>query len=103
MESLGIALMWAGGFVLVGVFIWKHRGSREKLYCIQCGVVDFPRQRMRGSFGIELILWVCLVLPGVIYSLWRWGSVHPVCVACGSPGLIPVNSPRAMAQRQHSS
>jgi len=72
-------------------------GKHKTLYCLQCGSVGFPKKKMPGSFGIELVLWLCLILPGVIYSLWRWNATQSVCAICESPGLIPPSSPRAIA------
>lgn len=49
----------------------------------------------KGSGFTEFILWLCGLLPGLIYSIWRANSEHEVCPACGSPQVIPVDSPMA--------
>jgi hypothetical protein len=68
--------------------------SMKKL-CTSCGKIASPALHTRGSFGIEIILWLCLILPGILYSLWRLSSRIEVCAACGSANIIPVNSPAA--------
>lgn len=62
--------------------------------CIRCGHVGEPKSATPGSFGIELLLWLCVLLPGLIYSLWRLNRRRDVCAMCASPDLIPADSPR---------
>ena len=38
----------------------------------------------RGSIWIEIILWLCLIVPGLIYSIWRLTTRRQVCSACGA-------------------
>lgn len=65
------------------------------LYCPSCGDTNSGKNQTRGSIFIELVLWLCFLLPGLIYSIWRLSSRQQVCRVCGNPGLIPTNSPRA--------
>ena len=65
------------------------------LYCTNCGTVAPPKKVTRGSFLIEVMLWLCFLLPGLIYSIWRLTSRALVCPKCGAPNMIPVDSPRA--------
>ena len=64
-------------------------------YCTQCGKVGYPKSFTRGSWVIELVLWVALCFPGLIYSLWRITSRYQGCPSCGAPHMIPLDSPRA--------
>lgn len=64
-------------------------------YCPHCGAVGYPKRKARGSFGVELALWLCFLLPGIIYSVWRGTTKYLACPECGSPGVIPLDSPRA--------
>ena len=41
-----------------------------KLICSTCGTVGKPKTVTRGSFFLEIILWLCLLLPGVLYTVW---------------------------------
>lgn len=53
---------------------------------------------MPGSGWIELILWFCYLIPGVIYSLWRRsGANQHVCPVCRTPNMIPLDSPAGKA------
>lgn len=68
----------------------------EKLNCIcpNCGFSGCTKTITKGSFSVELILWLFFLLPGVIYSVWRLASRYEGCPSCGAANLVPVNSPR---------
>ena len=74
--------------------ISRSFGGRRQLICTECGQVGAPRTHTRGSILIEIVLWLCLLVPGLIYSLWRLTTRQQVCRACGGPTLIPMDSPR---------
>ena len=63
--------------------------------CTRCGYVGEPTAITKGSLGIELILWLCLLIPGLIYSIWRLSSRQDGCPSCGGTALIPRTSPMA--------
>ena len=67
----------------------------KNFYCLQCGSVARPRKYTKGSFGVEIALWLLMILPGMIYSLWRLTTKYRGCPKCGAPNMIPVSSPRA--------
>lgn len=67
--------------------------SKAKLVCTQCGTVGNGQSSTRGSFLIELLLWLCFIIPGLIYSLWRLTTRAKVCGSCGATTLVPVDSP----------
>jgi len=67
-------------------------------YCTRCGSFGKPTNVANGSFGMELFLWF-LLLPGLIYSLWRLTTRQKVCRFCGGP-TIPEDSPVALAARR---
>lgn len=48
---------------------------------------------------VELVRWLTFILPGLIYSIWRYNSRRTVCANCGWGEQIPVDSPVARAQR----
>lgn len=68
--------------------------SSERL-CTTCGHVGDPDRVTRGSFWIEILLWLLFIVPGLIYSVWRQSSKFDGCAKCGSTSLIPVDSPVA--------
>lgn len=61
--------------------------------CKECGYIGKPKRMTKGSFFIELVLWICFLIPGLIYSLWRLTTRFNVCRKCGHKVLIPVDSP----------
>ena len=61
--------------------------------CKDCGTVNKVKTVTRGSMGVELILWLCFLVPGLIYSIWRLTTRHEACAACGGISLLPVTSP----------
>jgi len=67
----------------------------KPMLCLHCASQGKPKTKTKGSFLIEVILWLCFILPGLIYSIWRVSSRYKVCPACGQPGMIPLDSPRA--------
>lgn len=74
----------------------QGRAERNgSLYCPACGTTSEGQTHTRGSILIEIILWLCFLVPGIIYSIWRLTTRQKVCPACKNPGVIPINSPRA--------
>lgn len=69
--------------------------SGDALFCPACGHLGGAKTVTKGSLIIELFLWLCLIVPGVIYSLWRVSSRHKACPQCGSTTMIPKDSPNA--------
>jgi len=66
---------------------------KDSFICTQCGFVGNPRRRVKGNVLIELILWLCFIVPGLIYSLWRLTSRYSTCPNCGHSTMIPIDSP----------
>lgn len=71
-----------------------------QLVCTQCGHVGTPKSAVKGSFGVEVVLWLLFIFPGIIYSVWRMTSRHKACRSCGATNLVPLDSPigRKMSQ-----
>jgi hypothetical protein len=67
----------------------------SKMVCTSCGYVGEPTTVTKGSFGIELILWLCFLIPGLIYSIWRLSTRYEACPSCRQTTLIPSGSPMA--------
>jgi hypothetical protein len=63
--------------------------------CLQCGTVGQTKRIMKGSILTEFVLWMLFLLPGLIYSVWRYTSVVDGCAKCGSGSVIPLDSPFA--------
>jgi hypothetical protein len=63
--------------------------------CKSCGKSIKPISITPGSFFIELILWLAMILPGLLYSVWRVSSRYKGCPVCKSRDVIPSDSPLA--------
>lgn len=80
----------------------------NQMICAQCGTVGNPERFTRGSIWITLFLFLCGVLPGILYAVWRWTSEYDGCSKCGGPNLLPMDSPvgrkmmNEMPEVQHS-
>lgn len=61
--------------------------------CKDCGTVAEPITITKGSLGTEILLWLCLLLPGMFYTAWRHGSRYEGCPKCGSHNMVPLDSP----------
>jgi hypothetical protein len=86
--------------IAFGVYkLFKGGNSAGKIFadgqmiCPHCGTRGSPKQATKGSLGIEIVLWLCLIVPGLIYSIWRLASRYPACPACGQTGMISVYTP----------
>ncbi len=109
---IGTIVLWAlagglGFFLVVsarGIRTQRalHPEMAEKghLFCTSCGHQGMPSRSTPGSILIEIVLWLCFIVPGLIYSIWRINKRHDTCSSCGSNNLIPANSPKAVAQKK---
>lgn len=67
----------------------------RELYCTTCGVTGKPVLEEKGGCFLELVLWLLLLIPGIIYTIWRrTGRAHE-CANCGAKTLVPLDSPAA--------
>jgi len=67
---------------------------KEESICTVCGYIGFSKKVTKGSFLMEVALWILFLLPGIIYSIWRLTSRYDACPKCKNASLIPVNSPK---------
>ncbi len=95
-------------WVIFGVILFAvYRAARglmpqakAPVFCKACGSTAAPATRTRGVFLIEVVLWLCFLVPGLIYSLWRLSTRASVCAHCGSAEVVPADSPVATAARK---
>jgi hypothetical protein len=93
--AIAVGIFYAVGRIIVGWFTSRGRVSATGgMICEHCGTRGTAKTRTRGSTAIELVLWLCLILPGLVYSIWRLTTRERVCPSCGAPGLIPIDTPR---------
>lgn len=67
----------------------------NEMVCTQCGHVGSTTTFTKGHFAVELILWLCFLVPGFIYSVWRLTTRREVCPVCGNAHMLPRNAPMA--------
>lgn len=72
--------------------------SRTLFYCTNCQNNFASPPLMKGNIFIELILWCCWLVPGLIYSIWRRSGQPNVCRVCKTPNVIPAQ----FAQRSNA-
>lgn len=69
----------------------------KTLICTSCGAVGNVKNHTPGSIWIEILLWCFFLVPGLIYTIWRYTQRGRVCAACGDKRLIPVGTPKGRA------
>lgn len=91
--------------ILFGIFYLFYKAFRGSLgssgkvtdagsmICQNCGTRGDSKTITRGSIWIEIVLWLCFLVPGLIYSLWRLTTKQHGCPSCGQTNMIPVNTP----------
>ena len=78
-----------------GLFGGRGKSTASgSMICPACGTRGEPALNTKGSTAVELVLWLCLIIPGLIYSIWRVSSREKVCPACRASGMISINTPR---------
>jgi hypothetical protein len=60
----------------------------SRYYCNSCGNYSSTAMR-KGSGWIEFILYLCFLIPGILYSIWRRSGSPNVCPICRLAGLVP--------------
>jgi len=65
----------------------------NQMICANCGCCGKPKQITKGSFFIELFLWLFFI-PGLIYTIWRLTTRDWACPKCKAPNMIPFDTPR---------
>lgn|GEM_PF-941358 len=72
-------------FILIAGFIIIRLISKESyaICCPNCNFKGVVKKSMRGSSGVELLLWICFILPGMLYSTWRLTTSSVKCPQCG--------------------
>lgn len=93
MSLIWILVLLAVVFYLT---VWRYRPKAE-VVCTRCHTVDSPIRKNRGSFLLEVVLWLCFLLPGLIYSVWRFTTKHDACRHCGSYEVVSTSSTRGIS------
>ncbi|MBA7713419.1 hypothetical protein ES703_122422 [subsurface metagenome] len=67
----------------------------KEMICSKCGYKGKPKLHTKGNIGMEIVLWLFFLLPGLIYSIWRHASRYKGCPKCHEPNMLPLDSPLA--------
>lgn len=59
-----------------------------------CRYTGKSKTKVKGSFLLEVFLWLFFLLPGIIYTFWRHTTKQKVCPRCGHAAMIPVDTPK---------
>lgn len=71
----------------------REEMDRPTHVCTDCGTMAKPTNYTPGSIGIEVLLWLCFIVPGVIYSAWRMSAKRQdACPACGGK-MVSLETP----------
>lgn len=90
----GIMMLFVIVLILVAlVFFGLRAMSRKELVCKDCGYIGMVSQTSRGSILIEIVLWLCVIVPGLIYSIWRMSNKAYRCPGCSGWNMIPTSTP----------
>jgi hypothetical protein len=66
--------------------------------CSNCRSLINPWSDRPGSFALEFFLWLCFLVPGFLYSIWRLSSSRIIsCPVCKARNPIPLNTPAGQA------
>ena len=72
----------------------------SQFLCTQCGAqTSVPLRVPPGSPWVALALAVPFVLPGLVYTVWRYTMRRTLCPTCGHAQLIPADAPLARTWR----
>lgn len=87
---------------LISMLLFKffYKEKQPIRFCTTCGFEGKVNKVIPGSGWIELVLWLLLLLPGVIYSTWRIIRRTQHCPDCGSTELVFTTSRTAIAARK---
>ncbi len=67
--------------------------NNKPLVCTVCGYVGEAKKHTKGNFLIEVVLWLCFIVPGLIYSIWRLTTKQTICPKCKNSSMIPTDTP----------
>jgi len=80
--------------IIRGFFLKDGRISKAgAMICPSCGTQGDPTTITKGSLGVEILLWICFLVPGLIYSVWRTSTRYKACPSCQHAPMLGINTP----------
>jgi hypothetical protein len=65
---------------------------KELYICKACWLVASPKIITKGSSLNEVLLWCLFIIPGILYSVWRFITKEKVCPECSSLAVVSIYS-----------
>lgn len=62
-----------------------------EIKCPNCKYEGKGKFINKGSFGVEIILWLLFLLPGLVYSVWRLCNRIVICPDCRFEHVKKIN------------
>lgn len=73
-------------YFLIALIVLLYLSTRPKkmalISCPNCKYYGAAYKSIGGSSGVELLLWLFFLLPGLIYSVWRSSTRDYFCPQC---------------------
>lgn len=93
--ATAIFLILVGLIVLSYYFLKtvKNKNISEYNICTNCGSRNIEKIA-KGSCLMEIVLFLLLFIPWIIYVIWRQTNVTLRCKNCKSYNIIPIDSPK---------
>jgi hypothetical protein len=99
-DSIAIAVFWGVILFALGCWFWKHvrdgytgKSSVPTHVCSNCRSSIRPEQKKPGTGGVEVLLWLFFIVPGLIYTVWRSGAAYNICPVCQARNPVPLDTP----------
>lgn len=75
-------------FYPVVFFLLIKKRSAMIINCPNCKYGGTGKKHTKGSLGVEVLLWLCLFIPGLIYSAWRCSNKIIICPQCNFENVV---------------
>jgi hypothetical protein len=62
---------YEGKALFEALILLPRKGGNMKIICPSCHYVGESAAIAKGSRKIEITLWCCFILPGMLYTMWR--------------------------------
>jgi len=72
------------------------------MICRSCGTVAEPKTLKKGTPSLEVLLWLCFLLPGIAYSIWRWNTRYKACPTCGGSVVTDYDASHSSSARRQT-
>jgi hypothetical protein len=68
--------------------------TRDLRACIHCEHVGRVEKESKGSCLLMIVLFLCFIVPGIIYMVWMLVNTGYRCPKCKTWGMIPLSTLR---------